>query len=121
MPKSTLERLEDIINIINTIKAQLDGMGYDTFVGLAENNKTLYYAICHEYQIIGEAVKDLPEVFKSENDQIFWRGFVGMRNVIVHQYSDVELDPMWKCYSDGELDELFSVVTEEINRIKNKV
>ena len=41
-----------------------------------------------------------------------------MRNVIVHQYSAVELDPMWKCYSNGELDELFSIVMEEINRIE---
>ena len=42
-----------------------------------------------------------------------------LRNVIVHQHSVVELDPMWKRCSNGELDELFSIVMEEINRIEN--
>ena len=64
MPKTTLERLKDILEVIKTIKEQLDGMKYDQFVGISDSDKTLYYAICHEYQIIGEAVKDLPEVFK---------------------------------------------------------
>ena len=120
MTRSTLDRLKDIVEYINDINSQLKDMDYEEFLSIKQNNRILYNALCYEFQVIGEAIKDLPKEFKNANEDIYWSGFVGMRNVLAHQYPNIELVPMWLSYSRGELNDLLSVVKKEINRIENE-
>ncbi|WP_209624872.1 HepT-like ribonuclease domain-containing protein [Methanobacterium petrolearium] len=47
-------------------------------------------------EIIGEAVKNLSDDFKTDNSKIEWKEIAGMRDKLIHQYFDVEWDIVWE-------------------------
>ena len=53
-------------------------------------------AVMRNLQTIGESVQMLSEETKRSYPQVDWRGIVGFRNVIVHQYLGVTLDLVWE-------------------------
>ena len=53
-------------------------------------------AVIRQLEIIGEAVKHLPETTKKEASHIAWRQIAGMRDVLIHEYFGVDLEIIWK-------------------------
>jgi uncharacterized protein with HEPN domain len=53
-------------------------------------------AVLHQLLLIGEAVKRLSEEYRSRHPQIPWKQMAGMRDVLIHQYDDVDLDEVWR-------------------------
>ncbi len=47
------------------------------------------------FEVIGEAVKRLDPTLTAQYPDVPWRGFAGMRDVLIHQYDDVQLDTVW--------------------------
>jgi uncharacterized protein with HEPN domain len=47
-------------------------------------------------EIIGEAVKAVSEECKAVNPEIPWRGIIGLRNRIIHEYFRLDLDVIWE-------------------------
>ena len=45
--------------------------------------------------IIGEAVKNLDNGFKAEHNGIAWEEAASMRNILIHEYFDVDLEIAW--------------------------
>jgi uncharacterized protein with HEPN domain len=56
-------------------------------------------AILHQILIIGEAVKRLSSEFRARLTTIPWKLIAGMRNTLIHEYDDVDLDEVWKTAS----------------------
>ena len=52
-------------------------------------------AIVHRLQIIGEAVKNLPEEIRAGHSEVPWSDIARMRDILVHAYFDVDLDEVW--------------------------
>ena len=52
-------------------------------------------AIVRNLEIIGEAVKQLPESVRAQRPEIPWRRIAGMRDILVHHYFGVKLDAVW--------------------------
>lgn len=52
-------------------------------------------AILYQITIIGEAAKRLSQDFRQQYPEIPWREITGMRDVIVHDYDQVDLDIVW--------------------------
>ena len=46
-------------------------------------------------QIIGEAARTLPEDVRAAAPEIPWSEIVGMRNILVHGYFDIDTDIVW--------------------------
>lgn len=46
-------------------------------------------------QIIGEAARALPEDVRAIAPEIPWSNIVGMRNILVHGYFDIDTDIVW--------------------------
>lgn len=46
-------------------------------------------------QVIGEAASRLSEEFKSSHTDIDWRDVISMRNILVHDYYNVDFDVLW--------------------------
>jgi uncharacterized protein with HEPN domain len=52
-------------------------------------------AVIRQLSIIGEAASKLPAALKSKYPIIPWKNIIGLRNIIVHDYSDVNLETIW--------------------------
>lgn len=72
-------------------------------------NQSLQDAIIRRLEIIGEAVKNLSGSFKARYSEIPWKQMAGMRDILIHQYSSVDLLLTWK------------VVKEHLPPIKKKL
>jgi uncharacterized protein with HEPN domain len=53
-------------------------------------------AILYQIMIIGEAVKRLSPEFRVQHSQVPWKQMAGMRDVLTHQYDEVDLDVVWE-------------------------
>jgi uncharacterized protein with HEPN domain len=53
-------------------------------------------AVIRNFEVIGEAVKRIPEVYKEKHPTIPWRALAGFRDVLIHQYEGVSLAEVWQ-------------------------
>ncbi|MEN4017030.1 MAG: DUF86 domain-containing protein [Methanobacterium sp.] len=51
--------------------------------------------IFERLEIIGEAVKNIPQEIKDKYVEIPWKQIAGMRDILIHQYSSVKLERVW--------------------------
>ncbi len=84
--------LLDIAEAARLIVEFQQGFDYNAF---ARDDKTRA-AVLHELLIIGEAAKRLSPEFRDEHGQIDWRSIAGMRDRLIHQYDQVDLEEVWR-------------------------
>jgi len=60
------------------------------------NNKIVRDAVLRNFEIIGEAAKQLNEEYIKEQAQINWMKVIGMRNFLIHEYFGVDLVIVWE-------------------------
>lgn len=82
--------LEDILSAIMKIEKY------------TEANKDLFFAeektqdaVIYQISIIGEAAARLPVIMKSKHPEIPWRKIIGMRNIVIHDYSEADIPTIW--------------------------
>ena len=46
-------------------------------------------------QIIGEAARGVPEDVRALVPEVPWSNIIGMRNILVHGYFDIDTDIVW--------------------------
>ena len=61
-----------------------------------ERDKQKQYAIIRAIEVIGEAVKNLPENFVQKYPNVNWKQIGGTRDKLIHHYFGVDLDSIWK-------------------------
>jgi len=47
-------------------------------------------------EIIGEAARRVSEPFRSAHPEIPWRKIIGQRNVLAHEYGEIQDDVVWQ-------------------------
>ena len=52
-------------------------------------------AVVRNFEIIGEASKFIPEDIRMKYENVDWKGIVGLRNRIAHEYFDISLSIVW--------------------------
>lgn len=92
------ERLCDILEAIAAIERHLH-RGKDAF----QQDELLQGWFVRNLQIIGEAARGLPEDVKALAPEIQWTKIIGMRNVLVHGYFDIDADIVWEAASKDAL------------------
>ena len=60
----------------------------------------LQSAVLHQLLVLGEAVRRLTAEFRAAHPEVDWRGYVGLRNLLIHKYDEIDLDEIWKIASD---------------------
>jgi len=58
-------------------------------------NRMLHLAVERAVEIIGEAANRVSPVFQQAHPEVPWRKIVDQRNVLVHEYGDVEHALIW--------------------------
>ncbi len=86
-----LAALVDIFEAIYLIDQYIEGV--DRY-HLSENIEK-QDAILRRITIIGEATKRLSKEFRSQHPTIPWKQIAGMRDVLSHDYDEVDLDEVW--------------------------
>jgi len=62
--------------------------------GFLEDRKT-QSPVLHQLLIIGEATKRLTAEFRDAHIEVNWKEYAGLRDVLIHQYDDVNLEWVW--------------------------
>ncbi len=61
-----------------------------------EEDELIQNWIVHQLQIIGEALRSISDYFRREHDDIPWKETIGMRNILVHRYFELDTDLVCK-------------------------
>ncbi|MFB2934850.1 DUF86 domain-containing protein [Aerosakkonemataceae cyanobacterium BLCC-F154] len=104
-------RIQDIINALHSIQHCTVGMSFEEF----EQNEMLIKAILYDFVVIGEAAINIPSEVQSRYPQIPWRLMGDMRNVIAHEYFQVNLRIIWNTIQNN-LPSLVNLLQELIQR-----
>ena len=98
------ERFLDMMEAIQRID-KYAGRGRQAFVA----DELIQTYIVHNLQILGEAAAKIPTEQQREYPDLPWPKMVGMRNVLVHNYFNIDLDIVWQ------------VVESELPALKEKI
>jgi uncharacterized protein with HEPN domain len=71
---------------------QPDDMTYSQYLSDLKTRLAVERAV----EIIGEAARNIPEGFKQAHPEIPWKGIIGQRNVLAHEYSAIKHERIWK-------------------------
>ena len=52
-------------------------------------------SVIRRLEIIGEAIRNLPEKLKKKYPSVSWREIADMRNVLIHEYFSVDENLLW--------------------------
>lgn len=53
-------------------------------------------AVIRRLEIIGEAVKRVPDDIRKKYPSVPWREISGMRDIVIHEYFGVSIEMVWK-------------------------
>jgi uncharacterized protein with HEPN domain len=84
--------VEDIIDAMDKAASFVENISYEEF---AQDAKTVF-AVVRALEIIGEAVKRIPQDIRKNYPEIPWRDMAGMRDKVVHEYFGVKLERVWE-------------------------
>lgn len=111
MARSVEDRLQDILDAAGAALRIVDGLDATGIDRLPIDDDIRYRALKNALSEMGEAISALPRDLVARNPQIDWQGFVGLRNIIAHQYH--RLDPtLLRRSAVTDLPQLVSVVTK---------
>ena len=55
-----------------------------------------YYAVVKAVELVGEAATNVTAASQSELRSIPWRQITGMRNVLVHDFNNIDKNMLWE-------------------------
>lgn len=116
MKKDIKVFIQDILESIELIEDYTKGVDEEKFLD-EDDNIQMKDAIIRRLEIIGEAVKNIPDGFKKGYPDIPWKSIAGMRDILIHEYFGVKLERVWKTAKEDlpELREAISKILKEIN------
>jgi len=91
MPRDYKAFINDILEAIHRIELYTSKLSVDEF-----SESQLYQdAVVRNLEIIGEAVKRLPNELIKKYPDIEWKKIAGLRDILVHAYFGIDIEIVW--------------------------
>jgi uncharacterized protein with HEPN domain len=87
--------LEDILPSMLRISEYIDGKKFTDF----KDNYMIVDAVVRNFEIIGEASKNIPSTIQKKYPEIPWKKMYGLRNLISHEYFGIDYEMLWEIAS----------------------
>ncbi len=84
--------LGDILFSIRIVEDTVSGKSLEEF----SESIPLQDIVIRRLSVIGEASKNIPKSLKDKHTEIDWRSIAGMRDFLIHEYFDIDIDVIWK-------------------------
>ncbi len=94
--KNPIFFLQDIQNSLEKIFRYTENINFEEFI----SSDLLKDAVERNFEIIGEAVKHLPEEYRNKYPHIPFKQIAGMRDKLIHDYFGVDYEIIWKTIND---------------------
>lgn len=94
--RTYVDYLRDMLEAAEKAEHFVAGMDFAAFKG---DEKTAF-AVVRALEIIGEAARHIPEPLRKRYPKVPWEDIVGMRNIVVHGYFNVDLEVIWRTVQD---------------------
>ena len=91
MKRSLKDFLSDIDQNIERAIDFVKDLDFDQF---CQDQKTLY-AVVRAIEIIGEAVKNIPDEIREQYPEVPWSSVAKMRDKLAHQYFGINVKVVW--------------------------
>ncbi len=83
--------LSDIIDAIRKIEKYTTDLCFNDFI----EDELVQDGVVRNLEVIGEAVKKIPEDVRRDKPQIDWRKVAGLRDILIHEYFAVDFEIIW--------------------------
>jgi len=91
MPRDSRVYLDDILDATRKITVYTGSLSKAAFL---EDEKTLD-AVVRNLEVIGEAVKKLPENLRAKHSAVEWKKIAGLRDILIHEYFGLDAEIVW--------------------------
>lgn len=83
--------LWDMLDAARTIREFTSGVEFEQY----NQNRMLQLAVERALEIIGEAARRVSDTFKQDHPKIPWRSIIAQRNVLAHEYGEIQQGRIW--------------------------
>ncbi|MEQ8757678.1 MAG: DUF86 domain-containing protein [Coleofasciculus sp. G1-WW12-02] len=106
--------LQDILDAVAAIEQFTAGIDFEAF----SQNLEKVFAVSRAMEIIGEAVKRVPDSVRNQYPDIPWRDIAGMRDKLIHDYFNANVEIIWQAVQE-DVPQLKMMISEVLRKIKN--
>lgn len=83
--------LGEILDAIALLRDYTEGLDFAAFAATVEKQDS----VIRRLEIIGEAVKGVPDEVRARHPAVPWRDIAGARDILIHEYFRVDLEMAW--------------------------
>jgi uncharacterized protein with HEPN domain len=87
--------LWDTLEAAEKVQRFIENKTFEDFM----HDDMLRAAVERNLEIIGEAARRTSEDLKQEHPEIPWRKIIAQRNVLIHEYDDIDYKEIWEVVS----------------------
>ena len=82
----------DMLQAITKIQRFTASLSFEDYL----NSVLIQSAVERQLEILGEAAGRISSDFRSTHSDINWRGIIGLRNILIHRYDDIQQQVVWE-------------------------
>jgi uncharacterized protein with HEPN domain len=105
----------DMVQAIRYIQTFTKDLSFEEYL----NDVRTTSAVERQFEILGEAARRISEEFRQTHRAIDWQRIIGLRNIVIHRYDEVDQDILWAIVGSelapllSQLEPLLSPLPEE--------